>query len=108
MQLYLRWPWSLCGWAPDAAASLITECMLPQLPSSRSACCRSFPHHGVHAAAAAEQAARLAAGLAPLPYRATVDELLSVGIQRLQANKTCKVWTWPLAAKEFLDKRKFK
>ena len=50
-------------------------------------CCCSFPHLSVCAAAAAEQAARLAEAIAPLPYTVypSADELVSVGIQRLQA-----------------------
>ena len=69
--------------------------------------CRcSFPRHSVRAAADAEQAARLAVGLAPLSYTycPTVDALLSVGIQRLQQNKTWRLWKWPPAAKEFLKR----
>ena len=70
--------------------------LLLQLPSSKVA------------AAAAEQAARLAVGLTPLTYNPTVDELLPVGIQRLQENRPCKLWVWPPAAKEFLDATDFK
>ena len=75
--------------------------------------CCSFPHHGVHAAAAgtrAEQAAQLARGKTPLPAAEdpTVDKLVSVGIQRLQQNGTWKLWKWPPAAKEFLNAGDFK
>ncbi len=73
-------------------------------------CCCSFPRHSVRAAADAEQAARLAVGLAPLSYtyHPTVDALLSVGIQRLQQNKTWRLWKWPPAAKEFLKAGEFR
>ena len=80
------------------------------IPLSLGTCCCSFPHHGVHAAADAEQAARLAVGLAPVPYtyHPTVDVLVPVGIQRLQENKTWKLWKWPPAAKEFLTVKEFR
>ena len=76
-------------------------------------CCFSFPYHSVHAAAAemrAEQAAQLAVGETPLPYtyEPTLDELVSVGIRRLQENRTWKLWKWPPAAKEFLSAKDFK
>ena len=48
----------------------------------------------------AEQAAQVAS-------KPTVDELLSLGIQRLQEKKTLKLWKWPPAAKEFIDAEKF-
>ena len=70
--------------------------------------CCSFPHLRVRAAAAAERAARVAVGLAPLVYNPTVDEVVSVGIQRLQQSRTWKLWRWPLAAKEFLDAKEFR
>ena len=73
-----------------------------------STCCCSFPYHSVRAAAAAEQAAWLAVGLIPLTYNPTVDELLSVGIQCLQQNKSCRLWVWPPAAKEFLSAKEFR
>ena len=44
---------------------------------------------------------------AQLANEPTVDELLSLGIQRLQENKTWKLWKWPLAAKEFVDAKEF-
>ncbi len=56
-------------------------------------------------AAAAERFAEEADQLAHEP---TVDELLSVGIQRLQQNKTCKLWKWLPAAKEFVTAKEFK
>ena len=48
-------------------------------------------------------------GETPLPhaYIPTVDELLSVGIQRLQENNTWKLWKWPPAAKEFRNAKEF-
>ncbi len=71
-------------------------------------CCCCFPHHSVHAAAAAEQAARLAVGLTPLIYKPAVDEVVSVGIQRLQENKTWRLWVWPPAAKKFVNEKEFR
>ena len=70
-------------------------------------CCCSFPHHSVHAAAAevcAKRLAQRAVGATPVPHtlKPTVVELLPVGIQRLQENKTWKLWVWPPAAKEQL------
>ena len=37
-----------------------------------------------------------------------MDELVSVGIRRLQQNSTWKLWKWPPAAKEFLNAEEFK
>ena len=58
----------------------------------------------------AEQAARLPWAKTPLPSTRgpTVDELVSVGIQRLQQNDTWKLWKWPPAAKEFLNAEEFR
>ena len=70
-----------CAWSPVTAASLIS----------------------IYAAAGrrgAKQEDQLASG-------PTVDQLLPVGIQRLQENKTWKVWKWPPADKEFIDAKEF-
>ncbi len=77
------------------------------------ACHCDFPQCMIRAAAAemdAEQAAQLAEGetLLHYTYDPTVDELVTVGIQRLQNNKTWKLWMWPPAAKEFLTAEEFK
>ena len=58
----------------------------------------------------AEQGAQLAGAKTPLPSTRdpTVDELVSVGVQRLQQNKTWRLWKWPPAAKEFLTAEEFK
>ena len=40
-------------------------------------------------------------------YDSGVDELVSVGIQRLQKNRTWKLWNWPPAAKELLSGKEF-
>lgn len=82
-------------------------------------CCCSFPH--LVRAAAAElvqlhaelvikklDEARLPCTYKGLKGYPTMDELLSVVIQRLQENKSWKLWKWPPAAKEFLNATEFR
>ncbi len=82
-------------------------------------CCCSFPHIVRAAAAEIDQLhaelviKKLEEARLPCTYNRskgypTLDELLSVGIQRLQDNKTWKLWKWPPAAKEFLSAMEFR
>ena len=88
----------VCGASPEVARVLLWL----------GTCYCSFLHLGVCGAAAeadANQPAQLVVGELLLQYKydSGVDELVSVGIQRLQHNNNWKLWMWPPAAKEFFS-----